>query len=153
MYFLVYAIFMCELHKIFLRDMMDNQCANIFSTHATVYGSHSVMFAFIERENIFFMCILNLFFLVWFVFFYLSPPPKFSSKLFFPKRVLFFLFLQGEKLVFNLCCSSQGDLPLFFIELNCFMFPWFSFFSHAYCHSALCLSCLCQYVTKRGRNK
>ena len=45
---------MCELHKIFfLQDMMDNQCANIFSTHATVYGSYSVMFAFIERENIF----------------------------------------------------------------------------------------------------
>ena len=54
MYFLVYAIFMCELHKIFfLRDMLDNQCANIFSTHAIVYESHSVMFAFIERENIF----------------------------------------------------------------------------------------------------
>ena len=54
MYFLVYAIFMCELQKIFfLRDMMDNQCANIFSTHATIYGSHSVKFAFIERENIF----------------------------------------------------------------------------------------------------
>ena len=32
---------------------MDNQCAIIFSTHATVYGSHSVMYAFIERENIF----------------------------------------------------------------------------------------------------
>ena len=54
MYFLVYAIFMCELQKIFfLRDIMDNQYANIFSTHATVYGSHSVKFAFIERENIF----------------------------------------------------------------------------------------------------
>ena len=51
MYFLVYAILMCALQEIvFLRDMMDNQCANIFSTHATVYGSHSVMFAFIERE-------------------------------------------------------------------------------------------------------
>ena len=45
---------MCELHKIFfLRDMVDNQCANIFSTHATVYGSHNVKFVFIERENIF----------------------------------------------------------------------------------------------------
>ena len=33
--------------------MMDNQCANIFSTHATIYGSHNVKFAFIERENIF----------------------------------------------------------------------------------------------------
>ena len=46
--------FMCELQEIFfLRDMMDNQCVNIFSTHATVYGLHSVKFAFIERENIF----------------------------------------------------------------------------------------------------
>ena len=32
---------------------MDNQCANILSTHATVYGSHSVKFGFVERENIF----------------------------------------------------------------------------------------------------
>ena len=47
-------LFMCELQEIFfLRNMRDNQCANIFSTHATVYGSHSVKFAFIERENIF----------------------------------------------------------------------------------------------------
>ena len=49
------VFFMCEPQKIFfLRDMMDNQCAPIFSTYATVYGSHSVKFAFIERENIFF---------------------------------------------------------------------------------------------------
>ena len=40
--------------------MMDNQCANIFSTYTTVYGSHSVKFTFIERENIFFICILDL---------------------------------------------------------------------------------------------
>ena len=46
--------FMCELQKIFfLRDMMDNQCANIFSNHAIVYGSHSVKFAYIKRDNIF----------------------------------------------------------------------------------------------------
>ena len=32
---------------------MDNQCANIFSTQVIVNGSHSVKFAFIERENIF----------------------------------------------------------------------------------------------------
>ena len=44
---------MCELQKIFfLRDMMDNKYANIFSTHVIVYGSHSVKFAFIEKENI-----------------------------------------------------------------------------------------------------
>ena len=48
-------LFLCVTYRkyFFLRDMMDNQCANIFSIHATVYGSHSVMFAFIERENIF----------------------------------------------------------------------------------------------------
>ena len=72
---------------------MDNQCANIFSTHATVYGSYSVMFAFIERENIFLHVYPQLSFSVWFVSFYLSPPPKFFPKLFFPKLVLFFLFL------------------------------------------------------------
>ena len=45
---------MCELQEIFfLRDLMDNQYENIFSTHTTFYGSHSVKFAFIERENIF----------------------------------------------------------------------------------------------------
>ena len=33
------------------------------------------------------------------------------------------------------------------------MFPWFSFFSLDYCHSTLCLSCLCQYVTKRGEKQ
>ena len=46
--------FMCELQEIFfLRDMMDNQCANIFSTHATIYRLHSIKFAFIERDSIF----------------------------------------------------------------------------------------------------
>ena len=38
--------------------MMDNNCSNIFSAwfefkRPSVYGSHSVKFAFIERENIF----------------------------------------------------------------------------------------------------
>ena len=85
--------FMCELQKIFfLRDMTDNQCANIFSTHATVYGSQSVKFAYIERENIF-LQVNPHFFEFGFVSFYLSPPPKFSPELFFPKHVLFFLFL------------------------------------------------------------
>ena len=93
MYFLVYAIFMCELQKIFfLRDMIDNQCADIFSIHATIYGSHSVKFAFTEGENIF-SSSESLFFFVRFVCFYLSPPPKFSPKLFFLKLIFFFLFL------------------------------------------------------------
>ena len=96
MYFLVYAFFICELQKIFfLRDMMDNQYANIFSTHATVYGSHSAMFAFYwKREYFFFMYILNLIFLsLVCVFLFIPTPLYFSRKLFFLKLVLFFLFL------------------------------------------------------------
>ena len=55
MYFLVYAIFMCALQEIFfLKDMMDNQCANIFSTHVTVYGSLSVKLHLL-KERIFFL--------------------------------------------------------------------------------------------------
>ena len=86
--------FMCELWKIFfLRDMMDNQCANIFSTHVTVYGSHNGKFAFIERENIFLHVYPQLsIFKNWFVSFF-SPPRKLSLTLFFPQLVLFFLFL------------------------------------------------------------
>ena len=62
----------------FLRNMMDNQYANIFSTHATVYGSHSVKFAFIERENIFFHVYPQLSNLVFkFGLCVFSPPPKF----------------------------------------------------------------------------
>ena len=91
--------------------MIDNQCANIFSTHATVYGSHSVKFAQIERETIF-LQVNPLSFFFRFVSFYLSRTLFFSPKLFFPKLVVFFLFLQGEKLVFNPCCS-QGELLLF----------------------------------------
>ena len=114
MYFLVYAFFMCELQKIFfLRDTMDNQCANIFSTHATVYGSHSVKFAFIERDNIFLHVYPQLSFLSLVCVSFFSPPPKLSPTLFFPQLILFFLFLQGEKrFFFNLCCS-QGELLLF----------------------------------------
>ena len=100
MYFLVYAIFMCELQKIFfLRDMMDNQCANIFSTHAFVYGSHSVKFTFIGRENFFFLSVSSTY-----VSFSFSPPPKF-----FPKHVFFFfpIFIGGTFVVLRgSYCSS-----------------------------------------------
>ena len=63
MYFLVYAIFICELQKIFfLRDMMNNQYVNIFSTHATVIV-HIVSSLHLLKERIFLlMCILNLVF-------------------------------------------------------------------------------------------
>ena len=51
------------------------------------------------------------------------PPPKF-----FPKHVLFFLFLEGGEKFFltfvvlkGSCCSSQGESPLFFVELDSFV--------------------------------
>ena len=88
--------FMCELWKIFLlRDMIDNQCANIFSTHVIVYGSHNGKFAFIERENIFLHVYpqLSFFFKLGLCLFLYPHSLYFSPKLFFPKLVLFFLFL------------------------------------------------------------
>ena len=102
---------MCELQKIFfLRNMMNNQCANIFCTHTIIYGSHSVKFAFIEREY-FFNVYPQLSFYVWFVSFYLSPPPKFSP--IFPKTCFVFLiFYRGRNLFLTFvvhrgsCCSS-----------------------------------------------
>ena len=117
--------FKCELYKIFfLRDMMDNQCANIFFTHTTAYGSYSVKFAFIERENIFLYVYPQLyFFSLVFVFLYLSPPPKFFPKLFFPKLVCFSYFYRGVVALHRGSC-------LYFIELNCFVFPLFSIFSY-----------------------
>ena len=93
-------LFLCVNYRkyFFLRDMMDNQCANIFSTHATVYESHSVMFAFIERENIFLYVYPQLNFLkTWFVSLYLSLPPLFFPKTVFPKTCFVFpIFIGGE---------------------------------------------------------
>ena len=94
---------MCELQKIFfLRDMMDNQCINIFSTHATTYGSHSVKFAFIERGNIFLYVYPQLNFVFKFglcVFIF----PTFLN---FP-QICFSYFYRGRKVFFNLCCSQR----------------------------------------------
>ena len=83
---------------------------------------------FIERENIFssYVSSTQFFFLKLGLCLFIYPHPfYFSQKLFFLKLVLFFLFLQGEKFFLNLvvrrgsCCSSQGELSLFHIELNC----------------------------------
>ena len=80
---------------------------------------------FIERENIFSSCVSSTqFFLnLVCVFFFIPNPLYFSPKLFFPKLVLFFLFLQGEKFFLTFmvlrrsCYSSQGELSLFSLTL------------------------------------
>ena len=86
--------FLCENYrKYFSYEIWWIIKCNYF-LYSTVYGSHSVMFAFIERENIFFHMYTQFSFLKFgLCFFYLSPPPKVSPILFFPKLVLFFLFL------------------------------------------------------------
>ena len=74
---------------------------------------------FIERQNIFSSCVSSTQFKkkkTWFVSFIYPHPLYFSPKLFFPKLVLFFLFLQGEKLFFNRC-GSLGELLLFIGEV------------------------------------
>ena len=133
MYFLVYAFFMCELQKIFfLRDMMDNQCANIFSTHATVYRSHSVKFAFIKRKNIFSSCVSSTqFFFKLGLCLFIYPHPLYFS----PKLVLFFSYFYRGEFFFNLC-GSKGELLLFIggvvsisyrVELFCVPLIFFSY--------------------------
>ena len=101
---------MSELYKIiFLRNMMDNQYTTFFSTHATVYGSHSAMFAFYwKREYFFFMCILKLVFFFFFkkknlicVFLFI-PTPLFFPKTVFPKTCFVFpILIGGENFFFK----------------------------------------------------
>ena len=110
---------------------MDNQCANIFSTHATVYESHSVKFAFIERDNIFLHVYPQLSFLSFVCVSFFSPPPKLFPTLFFPQLVLFFLFLQGEKSFFYLggVVTLHKGGCLYFIQsliVLCFLDSFFS---------------------------
>ena len=131
MYFLVYAIFIYELQKIFfLRDMMDNQCANIFCTHATVYGSHSVEFAFVERDNSFLYMYpqLNFVFKFGLCVFIFPTFLNFPQSYFSQNMFCFSYFYRGRKVFFltfvvlrGSCCASQGELPLFFIELDSFV--------------------------------
>ena len=83
---------------------------------------------FIERENIFSSCVSStqfffFFFKLGLCLFIYPHPFFFSPKLFFPKFVLFFLFLQEEIFFLTFvvlrgsCCSSQGELSLFSLTL------------------------------------
>ena len=93
--------FICELQKIFfLRDMMDNQCANIFSTHATVYESHSVKFAYIERDNIFLQVNPHIFEFVLCHFIY-PHLLNFSKNCFSQNVFCFSYFYRGRNLFFK----------------------------------------------------
>ena len=119
--------FMCELQKIFfLRDIMDNQCANIFSNHAIVYGSHSVKFAFIERDNIFLQVNPHFFCLCLFIYPRLLNFPLncFSQNL--------FCFYRGRKMFLKPMLIIGGV-----VSLSCFLDSLFP----------LILCCVCLLFT------
>ena len=94
-HFSICYFYVWTVENVFLRDMMDNNVQNIFSTWFEfkhyLFMSHIVSSLHLLKERIFvFMFNLNYFKFGLCIF---PPPPKFSSKLFFPKFVLFFLYL------------------------------------------------------------
>ena len=119
-------------------------------------------FHFIERDNIFSSCVSSTLVSLkkkktWFVSFYLSPPPLFFPKTVFPKTCFVFpIFIGGEVFFLTFvflrgsCCSPKGELSLFHIELNCFVFPWFSIFSYPYCVCLLFIELSLSIRDKKG---
>ena len=115
---------------------------------------------FIERENIFSSCVFStqFFFLnLVCVFLFIPTPFIFPQNCFSQILFCFSYFYKGE-IFFNLC-GSQGELLLFiegvvsiFYRVELFCIPLILYFLLsfiAYVYSLL--SCLCQYVTKRGK--
>ena len=129
-------------------------CLWITQCHVCILLTERIFFLHVYPQLSFFFKKLYLCLFIYPHSFYFSP------KLFFPKLVLFFLFLQGEKLFFNLC-GSQGELLLFIggvvsifyrVKLFCILLILYFLLSFiAYVYSLL--SCLCQCVTKRGRSR
>ena len=129
-------------------------CLWVTQCHVCILLTERIFFLHVYPQLSFFFKKLYLCLFIYPHSFYFSP------KLFFPKLVLFFLFLQGEKLFFNLC-GSQGELLLFIggvvsifyrVKLFCVLLILYFLLSFiAYVYSLL--SCLCQCVTKRGRSR
>ena len=129
-------------------------CLWVTQCHVCILLTERIFFLHVYPQLSFFFLKLDLCLFIYPHSFYFSP------KLFFPKLVLFFLFLQGEKLFFNLC-GSQGELLLFIggvvsifyrVKLFCVLLILYFLLSFiAYIYSLL--SCLCQCVTKRGRSR
>ena len=120
---------------------------------------------FIERENIFSSCVSSTQFFFFFknlvyVFLFIPTPFIYPQNCFFQNLFCFSYFYRGRKVFFNLC-GSQGELLLFiggvvsiFYRVELFCVPLILYFLLsfiAYVYSLL--SCLCQYLTKRGRSR
>ena len=112
LYILVYAIFYVWTAEIFffLRDMMDNQCANFFSTHALFIG-HIVPSLHLLKERIFFfVCILN------FVFKFGLCVFIFPTSKIFPKTCFVFpMFIGGVVSIFYRVKLFCVPLILYFL--------------------------------------
>ena len=116
---------------------------NIFSTHATVYGSHSAMFAFYwKREYFFFMCILNLIFFKNLVCVFLFIPTSFifSQNCFSQNLFYFFYFYSGRNFFLTFVVLRESCFYSLLHCCVCFL-------------STFRLGSLCQYMTKRGRHR
>ena len=114
---------------------------------------HIVSSLHLLKERIFvFMCNLN-FFLVWFVCIYFSPPPKFSY--FSQNLFCFSYFYRGRNLFLKpMLFIGRVASILYRAGFICFLYSLFSLdFCYVCFLYTLCLSCLCQYMTKRGRNR
>ena len=127
------------------------QCSNTHLNNLLIYSfltmGHIVSSLHLLKEIIFFSCVslTQFFFFKLGLCLFLYP----YSLYFSPK--LFFLFLQGEKLVFQPMLFIGGVVSIFYrVELFCvplILYFLLSFIAYVYSLQ----SCLCQYVTKRGR--
>ena len=118
--------------------MMDNQCANIFSTHATVYGSHNAMFAFYWKREYFFLHVypqlsflkkLGLCLCIY------SHPLYFSPKLFFLKLV--FAWLDWYLIVARPIETEKFSISKFLTKL---------FFMHQLCLGFTCIALFSVFI-------
>ena len=144
--------------------MMDNQCANIFSTQCNCLWVTQCYVCILLKERIFFLHVypqLSFFKNLVCVFLFIPILFLFYPKTVFPKTCFVFsYFYRRQKVFFNLC-GSQGELLLFiggvvsiFYRVELFCVPLILYFLLsfiAYVYSSL--SCLCQYVTKRGKSR
>ena len=118
--------FLCELQKIFfLRDIMDNQCANLYSCNCLWVVQCYV--CILLKDRIFFLHVypqLRFFYKeTWFMSFYLSPPLFIFLKTIFSQNLFCFsYFYRGRKVFLTFvvlrgsCCSSYR-VELFYVPL------------------------------------
>ena len=133
----------------------------IFSLFMQLFMGHIVSCLHLLKDRIFFSCVSSSqFFKVWFVCLYFPHLLKFPQNCFSQNLFCFSYFYRGRKVFFNLCGSQKellfvtGGVVSIFYRAGFFCFLDFLFSLAFFCVcflSILCLSCLCQCMTKRER--